>query len=178
MGIMAKKFNIVERAPFQPFTCLLCKMHPTHENPALDLDKQIDYFGMVYLCSYCIANVADHMGYMHPKEAAAAREELASLREKIGRIPAVTERLVNDIRDLSIAASADLLAEPAPVVLVNDTEPESSNQGPNLDYFGTSEPAESSSEPVSDEGPTSVSASASSVGKPKTTPRNRTASNG
>ena len=83
---MAKKFNIVERAPFQPFTCVLCKMHPTRENPALDLDKQIDYFGMVYLCSYCIANVADHMGYMHPTEAAAAREELASRREKIGRI--------------------------------------------------------------------------------------------
>ena len=175
---MARKFNLVERAPFKPFQCVVCNSHPTYDNPALDLGKQIDYYGMVYLCSYCIANIANQMGYMHPNEAATTREEVASLRDKIGRIPAVTERLVNDIRDLSIAATADLLAEPAPIVLADDTVVEPSNQGPNLDYFGASEPTEPSSEPASDEGPSSVSASASSVGKPKTTPRNRTASNG
>ncbi len=175
---MARKFNLVERAPFKPFQCVVCNSHPTYDNPALDLGKQIDYYGMVYLCSYCIANIADQMGYMHPKEAATTREEVAALRDKIGRIPAVTERLVNDIRDLSIAATADLLAEPTPVVLVDDAVVEPSNEGANLDYFGASEPAESSSEPASDEGPASVPASSGSVGKPKTTPRNRTASNG
>lgn len=175
---MPRTFNLVERAQHRPFQCVVCHTHPSYDNPALDLNTQIDYYGMVYLCSSCVANVAHHMGYMHPKEAATLTEEIGVLRDKIGRIPAVTERLVNDIRDLSIAATADLLSEPANIVLVDDTSIESSNEGPNLDYFGASEPAEPSSEPVGDEGPVSVPASAGSDGKPKSTPRNRSASNG
>lgn len=175
---MPRTFNLVERAQHRPFQCVVCHTHPTYDNPALDLNIQIDYYGMVYLCSSCIANVAHHMGYMHPKEASNLLEEVTTLRDKIGRIPAVTERLVNDIRDLSIAATADLLAEPTPIVLVDDTHVEPSNEGVNLDYFGADEPVEPSSEPAGDERPASVPASSGSNGATKKSTRNSTASNG
>lgn len=175
---MAKTFRKYDRAPHTPHRCIVCAVVPSAENPVLDLDKQIDFYGMVYLCYRCTVNIANQIGFAIPEEAARLREENNSLKEKINRIPSVTERLVNDIRDLSIAASADLLSDPLPVVLADDKKPEQVDTGVNADYFGDDTVAEPSSEPAVSEGSDSVPANTGSKRTTKTTSRTSTTDNG
>ena len=172
---MTKQYNLYERAPYVPYECIMCRDVGHGANRIIDLDVQIDFLGMIYVCESCFGGVADFLGYMRPAETAVVKEELALLRGKLERVPAVTERLVNDIRDLSIAATADLLSDVAPVVLVDDAVIKSGDEGVNLDYFGTSEPVEPGSEPAGDEGSASVPASVSSDGATKKPARSRTA---
>jgi hypothetical protein len=175
---MAKTFKQYDRAPHTPHRCIVCAVVPSAENPVLDLDKQIDFYGMVYLCYRCTVNITNQIGFATPEEAIRLREENTSLKEKVDRIPSVTERLVNDIRDISIAASADLLSDPLPVVLADDSKPKQSNSGANPDYFGDDSAFERSSESAISEGSDSVSANISSKRSTKTSTRTSTTDNG
>lgn len=175
---MAKTYKLHSRAPHTPHRCMVCNVVPSEENQAVDLDKQIDFYGMVYLCYRCIVGITAQLGFTTPDETVRLKDEVESLRTKINRIPAVTERLVNDIRDLSLSASADLLSEPATVVLVDDQDAKQGNSGVNSDYFGDDTPVEPSSEPVISEGPDSVPADTGSNRSTKPRPRTSPANNG
>lgn len=175
---MAKTFKLHARAPHTPHRCMVCNVVPSEENQVVDLDKQIDFFGMVYLCYRCIVGITNQLGFTTPDETIRLKDEVESLRTKINRIPAVTERLVNDIRDLSLSVSADLLSEPTPVVLVDDKDAKQGNSGANADYFGDDQPAEPVSESTISEGPNSLPADTSSDRPAKSRVRTSSANNG
>lgn len=155
---MAKTYRQYTRAPHTPHRCMVCNVVPNEDNFVVDLDKQIDFYGMVYLCYRCIVGITAQLGFTTPNETVRLKEEVESLRTKVGRIPAIAERLVNDIRDISLSASADLLSEPTPIVLADDTNVEQSNSGVNADYFGDDTTVEPSSEPAISEGSDSLPA--------------------
>lgn len=155
---MAKTFKVHERAPHRPNRCVVTGTTGSKENPLIDLNVQIDYYGMVYLSYATLVAIAHQLGFATPEVANALRTENASMKKRLDRIPAVTERLVNDIRDISISATADLLSDSTPIVFANDEGSEQSNSGANLDYFGDNQPSQPDSEPVGSEGPASVPA--------------------
>ena len=174
---MARKYQKYARAPYKPFQCVACLTHASEDNLLVDLEKQIDFYGMVYLCYRCIVNIGDQFGFATPQEASRLREENAALSAKVGRIPAVTERLINDIRDISLSSIGDLLSDTPPIVHANDSSIEPSDGGTGESELGDDSTPSPSSEPVVDEGPTSVPASPSVKRTPKAAPRTSPASN-
>ena len=162
---MARTFKVHERAPHIPNRCAVTGTTGSAENPLIDLDVQIDYYGMVYLSYSILAAMADQFGFASPNVAKELRNENEKLKEMVTRIPGVIERLSNDIRDISISATADLLSDTTPIVLANDKELEQSNSRANLDYFGDNNSSEPDSEPAGSEGSTSVPTSGSSKRK-------------
>lgn len=175
---MAKTYKLHARAPYTPHRCMVCNVVPSEENQVIDLDKQIDYYGMVYLCYRCLVGMTAQLGFTTPDETTRLKEEVESLRTKINRIPAITERLVNDIRDISLSASADLLSEPTPVVLVDDQNVKQGDSRVNADYFGDDTPVEPSSEPAISEGSDSLPADTRRNRSTNPRPRTSTANNG
>ncbi len=159
---MAKTFNTYTRAPHVPYQCIVCNNHASTENVLIDLDRQVDYHGMVYLCYRCLVAISSQLGFVTPERAVALKEENALLNEKIKRIPLITERLINDIRDISINASADLLADPSAVVLADDKVAEQSDSGTSEAERGNDEVVSPVSEPAVNKGSDSVPANPSS----------------
>jgi hypothetical protein len=159
---MPRTFQTYTRAPHVPHECVACGASGGLDNILVDLDKQIDYHGMVYLCYRCLVAVSHQLGFITPDRAVILKDENAALNEKIKRIPLITERLINDIRDISINASADLLADTAAVVLVDDKNIEPSNEGASETERGDKQDAIPGSEPVVDKGSNSVSTNISS----------------
>lgn len=159
---MARKFQIHTRAPYVPYQCIACSANASAENVLVDLDKQVDFHGMVYLCYRCLVAIGDQLGFITPEHAVALKEENALLNEKIKRVPLITERLINDIRDISINASADLLAHPAAVVLADDPIVEQSNDGVSEAERGDEQDVIAGSELTVDKGSDSVPANPSS----------------
>ena len=174
---MARTFKVHERAPHRPNRCVVTHVTGSTDNPLIDLNTQIDYYGMVYLSYSVLVAVADQLGFAAPNETKMLRAENEELKKRLDRIPAVTERLVNDIRDISISATADLLSESAPIVLADDTNNEQSNTRANLDNLGDDKPSEDSSEPVVNEGSASIPASDGIKRKPGTKPRTSSSGN-
>jgi len=174
---MARTFKVHERAPHRPNRCVVTGVTGSKDNPLIDLDTQIDYHGMVYLSYNILVAIADQLGFATPNETKMLREENEELKKRLDRIPAVTERLVNDIRDISISATADLLSESAPIVLADDTKHEQGDSRANLDNPGDNKPSEDSSEPVVNEGSASISASDGIKRKSSTKPRTSSSGN-
>lgn len=174
---MAKQFKLHERAPHIPNRCVVTGVTGKPDNLLIDLDTQIDYYGMVYLSYSTFVAIADQLGFATPEVANALRTENAEQKKRLDRIPAVTERLVNDIRDISIAASADLLTDSSLLVLADDQKPEQGNAGANLDYFGDSNASEPDSEPSGSEGSASLPASDGGKRKSNSTTRPSSSSN-
>lgn len=174
---MARKFQVHERAPHIPNRCAVTGTTGSKDNPLIDLNVQIDYYGMVYISYAIIAAIADQLGFAAPDVANALRTENETLKERVNRVPAVIERLSNDIRDISISATADLLSDTPAIVRDNDESAEQSNTRANLDYFGDDNTSEPDSESTGSEGPTSVPASGSSKRTTKPAPRTSSSSN-
>ena len=158
---MARTFPTYTRAPHIPYQCVVCSSNASIDNVLIDLDKQVDYHGMVYLCYRCLVAIGDQLGFITPEHATTIKEENALLKEKIKRIPLITERLINDIRDISINASADLLADPAAIVPANDENVEQSDAGTSEAERGNDEATSTVSEPAVVEGSDSVPANPS-----------------
>lgn len=174
---MGRKYQKYTRAPYKPFQCVACLTHASEDNPLIDIEKQIDFYGMVYICYRCIVNIGDQFGFATPAEASRLREENTALTAKIQRIPAVTERLINDIRDISLSSIADLLSDSPAIVHVDDTSVEPLDSGVSESEHGDDSTPSASSEPAVDEGPVSVPASAGSKRTTKAAPRTSTPSN-
>lgn len=168
---MARTFRVVERGQYAPHRCIVTGVTGKVDAPLIDLGAEAEYYGRVYLSYNIFVAVADQLGFVHPDVANALRTENETNKKRLDRIPAVTERLVNDIRDISISVTADLLSDPTPIVLADDKKSEQSDTRPNLDYFGDNKPVEHDSEPTSSEGPTSVSTSNGSKRKPTNSSR-------
>lgn len=175
---MPRIFKTYERAPYTPYHCVVCRNQGGLDNVLIDLDRQIDFHGMVYLCYRCLVAVGDQLGFVTPERAIALKEENALLNEKIKRIPLITERLINDIRDISINASADLLADPAAIVPANDENAEQGDAGASEAERGDDEAASPVSEPAVVEGSDSVPANPRSKRATRSTPPTSSASNG
>lgn len=153
---MAKTFRLVERGQYAPHRCIVTGVTGKPDAPLIDLGADPEYYGRVYLSYSTFVAMADQFGFATPDVANALRTENNQLKERLDRIPAVTERLVNDIRDISISVTADLLSEPTPVVLADDKKPEQSDTGANLNNLGDDQPLEDNSEPAVVERPASV----------------------
>lgn len=155
---MARTFRLVERGQYAPHRCIVTGVTGKPDAPLIDMGAEPEYYGRVYLSYSILAALAEQFGFASPNVANELRTENEELKKRLDRIPAVTERLVNDIRDISISVTADLLSEHTPVVLADDKKPEQSNAGANLDYFGDDQPLEDNSEPAVVERPASVPA--------------------
>ena len=174
---MARTFRVVERGQYAPHRCIVTSVTGKSDAPLIDLGAEAEYYGRVYLSYNVFVAIADQLGFIHPDAANALRTENETNKKRLDRIPAVTERLVNDIRDISISVTADLLSDPTPIVLADDKKPKQGNSRANLDYFGDDESAEHNSEPSSSEGPTSVPAGNGSKRKPTTSSGTNSSSN-
>jgi len=175
---MPRTFPTYTRAPHIPYQCVVCSSNASIDNVLIDLDKQVDYHGMVYLCYRCLVAIGDQLGFITPEHATSIKEENTLLKEKIKRIPLITERLINDIRDISINASADLLADPAAIVLADDQNVEQGDAGVSeTERVDDGTPSESS-EPTVNEGSDSVPANPSRKRATKTATPTSPASNG
>lgn len=175
---MGRTFRLVERGQYAPYRCVVTSVTGKPDAPLIDLGAEAEYYGRVYLSYNIFVAIADQLGFMHPNVANALRTENETMKKRLDRIPAVTERLVNDIRDISIGVTADLLSDATPIVLADDEKPKQGDSRANLDYFGDDNPVEHDSEPTSSEGPTSVPAGNGSKRKQPTDPRTDSSDNG
>lgn len=166
-----------ERAPHYPYECVICTHEASTENFLVDVFRDVEDYGAVYVCKSCIHSLASFVGIIADVES-VLQSRINELNNELSKVPTLIERLVNGIRDLSISTSADLLAISTPNVLVDDQKSEQSDSSVDEDKLGDDSPVKPSSEPVVDQGPDSLPASPSRKRTTNTSTRAGSASNG
>jgi hypothetical protein len=166
-----------ERAPHYPYECVICTHEANAENFLVDVFRDVEDYGAVYICKSCIHSLASFVGIIADVES-VLQSRINELNTELSKVPSLIERLVNGIRDLSISTSADLLAISTPTVLVDDKKSEQGDSSVDADKFGDDSTVEPSSEPAVDQGPDSISASPSRKRTANTSTRTSSASNG
>jgi hypothetical protein len=152
-------YSTWERAPYHPYQCVVCTHEASSSNPLVEPGRVIEDYGDVYLCKSCITSLAYYLNIV--QDAQVAMEiKINEMNAELGKVPTLIERLVNGIRDLSISASADLLAVGTPVVLVNDKKPKQSDGSATEDEHGHDSHVKSVDKSSVHERPDSVPASA------------------
>lgn len=57
------RFRILNAAILAPGTCILCKSAGGDGRQFIDLGIQVDWFGAIYFCTYCIGEAATLLGF-------------------------------------------------------------------------------------------------------------------
>lgn len=166
-----------ERAPHYPYECVICTHEATVDNFLVDVFRDVEDYGAIYICKSCIHSLASFIGIIADVES-VLQSRINELNDELSKVPNLIERLVNGIRDLSISTSADLLAISTPNVLANDKNVEQVNSSVDENKLGDDSPVKPSSEPVVDQGPDSLPASASRKRTTNTSARTGSANNG
>lgn len=151
-------YSTWERAPYHPYECVVCTHQASPSNPLVEPGRVIEDYGDVYLCKSCITSLAYYLNIVQDAQL-VMEAKINEMNAELGKVPTLIERLVNGIRDLSISASADLLAVGTPVVLVNDEKSEQSNIGATEGEHGHDSHVKSVDKSSVHKGPDSVPAS-------------------
>jgi len=155
------RFTTWEIAPYRPYDCVVCRNIASLSNPLVETGRIIEDYGDVYICMLCVTEIANYLNIVQNAQV-ILEKQIQELNEQVGKVPALIERLVNGIRDLSISTSADLLAIGTPVILADDKDAEQGDISIDENELGDDSVAESVSESVVDEGPDSLPASSGS----------------
>jgi hypothetical protein len=73
------RFRLLDVAIKKPGTCLVCKSDGSDERQFVDFGKTVDWYGVVYVCTFCLGEVAKLLGLQNVSSLAAelARYEKA-----------------------------------------------------------------------------------------------------
>lgn len=71
----SSRFTLHENPPALPGHCGICGSATKEQY--LDLNLSFDYYGVLYFCNDCIADIARQLGYALPGEVVATNERLA-----------------------------------------------------------------------------------------------------
>ena len=76
------RVQILESPVAAPGVCCLCGCSHNEDRKYVDFGKQLDWFGAVYFCTICFAEIAMSIGYVPHGKTIAVQEELALLMKK------------------------------------------------------------------------------------------------
>jgi hypothetical protein len=111
----AAKIRVLAAAVAAPGTCIVCGSPGGDGRDFLDIDMDIEFYGAVYFCTFCLSETVRAMGFVSKEEIADIVAENETLRAE--RLEAHSkEKLVNEFLSNIFSAGAvyqssiDLLA--------------------------------------------------------------------
>lgn len=151
------RFRVLNVAVKKPGTCFVCKSDGGDERQFVDFGKTVDWYGVVYICTFCVSEVAKILGLMPIAEREAFEREL---EEKVINANSMTEALEEQVNAARIllrncrcgdSDSSDSVTYPVQVDVESDSEPEQ-DFGDADESSDVKEPGDVSESSVDDDG--------------------------
>lgn len=84
------RFKVTNVAILNPGVCFVCKSSGGDGRQFVDYGETIDFYGVVYVCTYCVAEVAKVLGFVTPAEVDVMKGQINALNDFLGEM--TTER--------------------------------------------------------------------------------------
>lgn len=153
------RFRVLNVAIKKPGTCFVCKSDGGDERQFVDFGKTVDWYGVVYICTFCVSEVAKMLGLgsvealeSKIKEQAGIIEHYESEYDLVVEQRNAARILLRNCR-CSDGDSSDSVTYPVQVDVESDPEPEQDST--DADEPGdVQEPGDVSESSVDDDGVT------------------------
>ena len=116
-----------------PGVCVVCGSSRNDDRDYVDLDWDIEFYGVVYFCTFCFTQTANTLGCLTPEQSKALEEENDRLRETILNFRTKEAALDDAIDKLR---STGLLGISTTDALIDDT----TDSVPSVEATGRDEP--------------------------------------
>lgn len=132
------RYRVVEDGAYAaPGICLLCGRHGnSDERGMVDTQKDMDYYGVVYLCSFCVLEIAEQYGAASPS---TQLNNLAASEAVQAQLYATRQRLVKAEGVLSGIGALHLLDIDIDSPDSEQSAIEADSQEQESDSFGSDE---------------------------------------
>lgn len=131
------KFKIVP-APIQvPGTCSSCGSSSTEDRDYIDFDLTLDFYGVVYICTFCFSECANAVGYISPEQARALEAQREYYALQVANFYTKDKALNDAINLLRESGLFDLVDGPAGIS--NEVPATGVNEVINADNSGINE---------------------------------------
>lgn len=104
----SSRFKILDAPYATPGKCAVCgyaasgnETEPDDKRQYIDFGLDIDYYGVVYICTTCIHELTHQLGYILPVEADEFENKIEELTSRITRLEVVTD-VINSMADVLI----------------------------------------------------------------------------
>lgn len=87
------RIKLSDVAAIEPGVCILCGSAGGDDRKFVDFGKQLDWYGAVYFCSYCIGEVAESVDYIPVDKAEKLRDDFKELKEDYVKLNSKFEAL-------------------------------------------------------------------------------------
>lgn len=79
----ASKIQILEAPRLSPGVCAVCGSSNNEDRNYIDTGWTIEWYGVVYFCTFCMTEIANHIGCLTKEQSEALEEELNSAKQTI-----------------------------------------------------------------------------------------------
>lgn len=95
------KYIIKDAPQFPPSKCANCGTSKVDGRQYIDFGLTVDWFGVVYLCGYCVKDITKDFGFFKPYEIeiASLREQIASLKKLLTKGSDLNENVVKTFKE-------------------------------------------------------------------------------
>ena len=129
------RFKITNVAILNPGICLVCRSAGGDGRQFVDFGKTVDFYGVVYVCTFCVAEVAQILGFTNNNEQiVAAHNETVQLYNGLLK---TSQEMENAFRTILRNCHCELVIDLQPGTLVDvEADPESDETESDSDESG------------------------------------------
>jgi len=101
----ASKIKVLEAPRLAPGTCCICGTSRTDDRQYIDMNWDIEWYGVVYFCTFCFIQAVNTIGCLTREQSEALEEENNRLRQMVIDFrakEAVIDDTANKLRDSGI----------------------------------------------------------------------------
>lgn len=74
----------IYNAPINPpGICAVCGSSNNEDRDFMDIGIDLEWYGTVYFCTFCLSEVMNHLGYLTPEQVSSLEDENNILRERV-----------------------------------------------------------------------------------------------
>jgi hypothetical protein len=79
------RIQVLDFAPANPGTCILCGSAGGDSRKFIDFGFQFDMYGAVYFCSFCMESTVETLGYVSKLDLEVANDKLIEIQNIVGK---------------------------------------------------------------------------------------------
>lgn len=79
----ASKIRVLEAPRLAPGVCTVCGCSDNEDRQYVDTGWDIEFYGVVYFCTFCFLEVANHVGCLTKEQSEALEDELNRAKQTI-----------------------------------------------------------------------------------------------
>jgi hypothetical protein len=124
------RFNVLDAPVALPGYCTICRASQNDGRKYLDIGFDLDWYGAVYFCGFCLTEAMGYLGWHSPEEYSKVISDNERLVQKVDELEAENVKLRAALHNLDFLGInvSERISDPFVLPEINDEESSEGNE--------------------------------------------------